>query len=98
MCSANDLTYGGGAIDGYTLSDNDAAALRRPMIRYPNGRVPVEVVSACVDGKIDPQIVKVENGTVDLSEVLGYLKTAGQIGQVTEAVADQAQRQFSLTK
>lgn len=98
MCSANGLTYGGEIIDGYRLSDAEAAALRVPMISYADGRVPVEVVAACVGDKLDLKIVNVEDGTVDLSEVLAYLKTAGQSGKVADAGISQGPRLLSLVK
>lgn len=65
MCGCNDATYGK---DGYCLSEDEAALLRRPTIAYANGMVPVAVVKACgLDAGQDV-------GSVSLTELMVKLK------------------------
>lgn len=75
MCNANDVTYNGdrGKVGGYTLSAEDAAALRVPMIDYPEKKVPVEVAQACFMGGCDSSAVKQEGGMMLLPDALAYL-------------------------
>ena len=89
MClRTSDATYGNRGSDlgdgGYSLPPELAAALRKPPIVYPEGRVPVAVLKACVNGGLDPKVIKQENGTVALQDVLRYLDAEARSSRMAE--------------
>lgn len=60
---------------GYTLSPEDAAALRVQPIAYPCGRVPVAIVVGCLEPESIEEF-KVVDASIAIVDVLRYLGCA----------------------
>jgi hypothetical protein len=75
-CNKAEVTSG---FQDYRLSSDIAASLKVPQINYPGNMVPVEVVTACLDGSIDSRHLEnfqIVDGAVALADVLQYLGTS----------------------
>ncbi len=77
-----------GSADGYSLPEEVACTLRKPVIQYPNGRVPVDVAKACFP-QCKGSLVADAQGTVALDDLMRRFGVSGASAKVRDAVYDE---------